>query len=117
MGKLREQHKILIVGLPPGSTSADLTKLVMEETGIATLKELAHHDEEKKADADAAKAAAAKKKKGGGGKKKKTVGITFQQSLESLMTKLRATYAGIDGDVLATHQQYGGRPDKAGCYK
>ena len=29
----------------------------------------------------------------------------------------RVTYAGVDGDVLATHQQYGGRPDKAGCYK
>lgn len=29
MGKsAREQHKILVVGLPPGSTSADLTKLV-----------------------------------------------------------------------------------------
>ena len=29
----------------------------------------------------------------------------------------RATYAGVDGDVLGTYQQYGGRPDKAGCYK
>jgi RNA recognition motif-containing protein len=30
MGKtsVREQHKIIVVGLPPGSSSADLTKLV-----------------------------------------------------------------------------------------
>ena len=27
MGKSREQHKIIVVGLPPGTTSADLTKL------------------------------------------------------------------------------------------
>ena len=41
MGRGREENKILVVGLPPGSTSTDLTKLVkyLKVTSDAALKE------------------------------------------------------------------------------
>ena len=53
------------------------------------LKELAQEDTRKKAEADEAKTTT--KKRGGGGKKKKTVAKVFQESLNALMEKLRAT--------------------------